>query len=241
MKNEPTAEVEPHPGSRPGSAWDAPGAPPATTTPVTDGPSSPAPSSASAPTSTSAATSASASASASDGALVATRRRSRRLVAALAVLLLLAVGVVAYLSAATAAYRERLAWTEEQARAIGTDLATTRAELEGTTAELEAVRTQLATAQERISSLANEKAQIGDDREAQAQLLDYQGRVSEAAGTVASALDRCVRGQDQLITYLENAAQYDPGELAAYGQSVERLCQTASDANRALQAELADR
>ena len=224
MQNEPTAELGTHPGPRPASAWNASGSAPEASTPT------PGTSPAGAPT------------TAADAvAPLATRLRSRRVVAVLAVLLLVAIGLVAYLSAATAAYRERLAWTEEQARAIGTDLATTRVELEGAAAELEAVRGQLAAAQERISALANEKAQIGDDREAQAQLLDYQGRVSEAAGTVASALDRCVRGQDQLITYLENAAQYDPAELAAYGQSVERLCQTASDANVALQSELADR
>ncbi len=131
--------------------------------------------------------------------------------------------------------------TEDQARAIVAHLATTRGELEGVTGELEAVRTQLEAAQQRITELADEKARIGDDREAQAQLLDYQNRVSEAAGTVASALDRCVQGQNQLITYLQTPERYDPSELRRFGQDVERLCQAASEANTALQAELAKR
>jgi hypothetical protein len=169
------------------------------------------------------------------------RRRSRWPVVLLVLALLAALGAAGYLYATTTAYADRVAWTEDQARRIGTELVTTRSELEGVRGELQGVRDQLATAQERITVLADEKAQIGDDREAQAQLLDYQARVSEAAGIVASALDRCVQGQDQLIEYLENADSYDPTELARFGDDVERLCASASEANLALQSELADR
>ncbi|WP_298459723.1 hypothetical protein [uncultured Cellulomonas sp.] len=169
------------------------------------------------------------------------RRRRRWPVVLLVVLLLAALGAAGYLYATTTAYADRLGWTEDQARAIGTELATTRLELDGATAELQAVRGQLAIAQERITALADEKAQIGDDREAQAQLLDYQARVTAAAGTVASALDRCVKGQDQLIDYLADAASYDPDALARFGADVELLCRSASQANDALQAELANR
>jgi chromosome segregation ATPase len=157
------------------------------------------------------------------------------------VLLVAALGAAGYLYATTRAYSDRLAWTEDQARAIGADLTLTRSELAGARAELDALQAQLTTAQERITALADEKAQIGDDREAQRQLLDYQARVSQAAGTVASALDRCVQGQDQLITYLEDAESYDPAELSRFGTEVETLCQSASDANEALQSELVDR
>jgi hypothetical protein len=169
------------------------------------------------------------------------RRRRRWLVALLVVLLVAALGAAGYLYATTRAYAERLQWTEQQARAIGADLTLTRSELDGARAEIEALQGQLTTAQERITALADEKAQIGDDREAQRQLLDYQARVSEAAGTVASALDRCVQGQDQLIAYLEDAESYDPAQLTRFGSDVEALCQSASDANEALQSELADR
>ncbi|WP_246131282.1 COG2 family protein [Cellulomonas aerilata] len=169
------------------------------------------------------------------------RRRRRWPVVVLSVLLVASLAVGGYLLATARAYAERLDWTEQQARAIGSDLALTRSDLEGARSEIEGLQVQLTTAQERITALADEKAQIGDDREAQRQLLDYQARVSEAAGIVASALDRCVQGQDQLIAYLEDAASYDPADLANYGSEVEALCRSASDANVALQSELDQR
>ena len=63
--------------------------------------------------------------------------------------------------------------------------------------------------------------------------------MSAAAGTVASALDRCVQGQDQLIGYLKDASAYDPAQLESFGTQVSGLCQSATDANKALQDELA--
>ncbi|MBX9246123.1 hypothetical protein ICW40_15080 [Actinotalea ferrariae] len=170
-----------------------------------------------------------------------TRRAPTRRVVLLGVLVLLLLLTAA---AAVHLYRTSTAWedrAEEYRRAaegLGTELATTRASLEGARAELEGVRTQLATANERIVELADEKAQLGDDREVQRQLVDYQERVSEAAGTVALALDQCVQGQNQLIGYMENAAQYDPVELERFGDEVQTLCQQATDANAALQREL---
>jgi hypothetical protein len=262
VTNEPTAEL---PAQRAGTAapgWARradPGAP-APSTPSSTAPST-SPSTAPSTASSAGASGSDESARSSAGAAVTSptglagpasavppagdptpRPRARRWpVALLAVLLLAALGAAGYLYATTTAYADRVAWTEDQARRIGTELVTTRGELDGVRGELEGVRAQLATAQERITALADEKAQIGDDREAQAQLLDYQARVSEAAGTVASALDRCVQGQDQLIEYLGDAGSYDPAQLAQFGQDVERLCQSASEANVALQAELADR
>jgi len=161
-----------------------------------------------------------------------------RAVAVLLALLVLALVLAGYLGTTARAYQERATWGVNQARAIGVDLASTRAALEGTTAELEGVRTQLATAQARITALADEKAQVADDREAQRKLVDYQQRVSEAAGTVASALERCVRGQDQLIAYLGNTSAYSPADLRRFGTEVDGLCQSATNANQALQVEL---
>jgi hypothetical protein len=169
------------------------------------------------------------------------RRRRRWPVVVLSLLLVAALGLGGYLLATTRAYADRLEWTEDQARSIGADLTLTRSDLEGARSEIAGLQGQLTTAQERITALADEKAQIGDDREAQRQLLDYQARVSEAAGIVASALDQCVKGQDQLIAYLEDASSYDPADLSKYGSDVETLCRSASDANKALQSELAEK
>ena len=157
---------------------------------------------------------------------------------------LLVLALAATTAAAAHLYRTTRAWQDRSddylvaSQGLGTELAASRADLAGSRAELDAVRAQLATAQTRIVELADEKAQLGDDREVQEQLVGYQERVTEAAGRVALALDQCVQGQDQLIDYLQHADQYDPAELERYGTDVQTLCQTATDANTALQREL---
>jgi hypothetical protein len=166
------------------------------------------------------------------------RRRRPWAYGALSALLVLALGLAGYLWMTTRAYEQRAAWAVQQARAIGTVLTTTRADLHDTTTELEGVRAQLDTAETRITALANEKAQVGDDREAQRQLVDYQQRVSQAAGTVASALDRCVKGQDQLIAYVKNAGAYPADQLTKFETDVDGLCASATHANQTLQDEL---
>lgn len=172
------------------------------------------------------------------------RRRLRRIAttAALVLLVLLLGASTVYLYRTSTAWEARAGDYLDAGRGLGEELAGTRAALAGTEAELEAVRAQLSTAQGRIVELADEKAQIGDDREVQRQLVDYQQRVSEAAGQVALALDQCVQGQQELIGYLQNtvtgAAQYDEEELERFRGDVEQLCQTATEANIALQREL---
>lgn len=166
--------------------------------------------------------------------------RRGRVVVVVLVVLLAATGLLAgHLYRTTVAWQERSEVYLDASRDLGEELATTRDELSGAQSELDAVRTQLATAQERIVELADEKARLGDDREVQRQVADYQERVTEAAGRVALALDQCVRGQNQLIGYLQRADQYDPVELEQYGSDVQALCQAATEANTALQLELA--
>jgi chromosome segregation ATPase len=157
----------------------------------------------------------------------------------LSVLLVLVTALAAYLWVRADRYEQYAADVESQARVIGTDLATLRAEHDGTVAELAAVNEQLATAQTRITELADEKAQVGDDREVQRQLVDYQQRVSQAAANVASALTTCIDAQNQLITYLGDAAAYDPADLARFHTDVQGVCATATEANTELQRQLA--
>jgi chromosome segregation ATPase len=160
-------------------------------------------------------------------------------VVVLSVLLVLVTALSAYLWVRTVRYEEYAQDIEDQARAIGTELATLRTEHEGTVGELAAVNDQLATAQTRITELADEKAQVGDDREVQRQLVDYQQRVSQAAANVASALSTCIDAQNQLITYLENSAAYDPTDLARFKGDVQNVCAVATEANTELQRQLA--
>lgn len=166
-------------------------------------------------------------------------RRRRWPTATLVLLTVLGLAASTYLWRTSTAWQERSADYLAASQDLGSQVAATRGELADVQAELAAVRAQLGTAQARIVELADEKAQLGDDREVQRQLADYQERVTDAAGRVALALDQCVQGQNQLIGYMENAAQYDPVELDQYATSVQDLCQTATEANTALQGELA--
>ncbi|QZN87545.1 hypothetical protein K5O09_11245 [Cellulomonas sp. C5510] len=158
---------------------------------------------------------------------------------ALAVLLAAALALAAVLWLRVVSWQEYAAQVEDRGRDVGAELATLRAQHEGTLGELAAVADQLATAQERIVQLADEKAQVGDDREVQRQLVDYQARVSQAAANVASALSTCIDAQNQLITYLEDAESYDPADLERFQGDVQGVCAAATDANTELQRQLA--
>ena len=166
------------------------------------------------------------------------RHRVPRTVVALAVPLVLLLGLSGYLVVATHAHERASVEWRALAEHKADELATTQQDLDGATSELTAVREQLATATSRITELANEKAQIGDEVATQQQLADYQKRVGAAAATVASALDRCVTAQHTLIGYLRDAASYSSTDLARYSSDVDALCRSAQDANTSLQTEL---
>jgi len=184
------------------------------------------------------------------------RRRGFRItvVAAVGVALLGTAGLAAYLYASATGWRDHADAYLSQSESLAEELSTTRGDLAGAQAELQAVREQLSTAHARITELASEKAQISDEWELTQQVVDYQERVSDAAGQVALALDQCVRSQQELIGYLARAAEesdggtsgptsipppYDPAQLAQFEADVEAFCQAASEANISLQQELA--
>lgn len=174
------------------------------------------------------------------------RRPARRgsgaaVVALAAVLVVVLVGsglLLARMWRTTQAWEGSSAGWERLSSATASDLATARSDLAASQATLKTTSAQLATAQARITALANEKAQLGDTNAAQRQLADYQSRVSQAAGQVATALSACVTGQRRLIGYLKQADQYDAAQLTQFGQDVQTVCDQATDANTALQTEL---
>jgi septal ring factor EnvC (AmiA/AmiB activator) len=169
------------------------------------------------------------------------RRTGRRAVVTavvLAVLLVLCLGTAGYLWRTTTAWQERSAQWEAEARAQAGQVAELQAELDGITTELSSAREQLETATGRITELADEKAQLGDDNVVNQQYLDYQRRVSEAAGVVATALGQCTRSQAELIGYLEDPEAYDQSDLDRFAGEVRALCDEANDANDQLQQEL---
>jgi Skp family chaperone for outer membrane proteins len=170
------------------------------------------------------------------------RRGSRAATVVLAVVLvvtLVGAGLVLMRMLSTnQAWQDSTQQWETLARTTGEELGASQADLAATQAELDATTAQLVTAQERITQLADEKAQLGDTSASQQQLADYQARVSQAAGQVATALASCVDGQQRLIGYLQNATQYDPDDLGRFTSDVQTVCARATDANAALQREL---
>lgn len=152
--------------------------------------------------------------------------------------LALSVALVAYLWITTTQWQRTAGEWEGEAQRYANRVAELDQQLDGANTELAAARDQLAAATGRISELANEKAQLGDQNIASQQYLDYQMRVSDAGAEVATALGRCVDGQEELIGYLKNADAYDPSDLKRFQGQVNDLCRKAGDANRSLQKEL---
>lgn len=167
------------------------------------------------------------------------RSRAARVLATVLVIVVLAAGaLVGYLWRTTSAWHRTADQWEALAQTHGQQVADARDQLAATQSQLQEVQTQLETAQARITQLADEKAQLGDSSAASGQLADYQARVSQAAGRVATALANCIDGQKQLIGYLQNAAAYDATQLAAFQAQVDDVCTEATDANTQLQLEL---
>jgi len=135
-------------------------------------------------------------------------------------------------------WQDSSAQWEALARKHGEQAAKATGEADQLQADLDETKRQLATAKKRITALAHEKAALGDKAATSQETSDYQSRVSQAAGTVATALDRCVDGERQLLTYVEHADQYDAADVARYRDDVEKLCAAATDANDALQSSL---
>lgn len=161
------------------------------------------------------------------------RRRRRPWVwVVLTTLLLLALAGASALAAYL--WQTTTAWQAETERveAVAADLQAQReelaAELDQSTRDLAATDQQLREAQDRIRELAEEKAQTADEREV-ARLL-----VSSVAG-VATQLETCVRGQDQLITALSDLEAYDPESVVEYAESVRAACTQALRGNEELQ------
>ena len=161
-------------------------------------------------------------------------RRSRRPWAWIALTTLLLLGLAGSSALAAYLWQTTTAWQSETERveAVAADLQGERdelaAELEQSTRDLAATDQQLREAQDRIRELAEEKAQTADEREV-ARLL-----VTSVAD-VATQLETCVRGQDQLITALSDLEAYDPESVVQYAESVRAACTQALRGNEELQ------
>ncbi|HSK25999.1 MAG TPA: hypothetical protein VK894_03720 [Jiangellales bacterium] len=161
-------------------------------------------------------------------------RRRRRRWGWIAVTTLLVLALAGTAALATYLWRTTTAWQAEADRlaAIATDLRTERdavaADLDQAGRDLAATDQQLREAQDRITALAEEKAQTADEREIARLLVG-------TAADVATQLETCVRGQDQLITALSNIQAYDPESVVQYAESVRAACTQALRGNEEIQ------
>lgn len=162
------------------------------------------------------------------------RRRSRWLIATTVVLALALAG-----TAALAAYLWRTTdeWREEADRvtAIANDVSgerdTLAGELDQARRDLESTDEQLRQVQERLLSLADEQAQTGDE-------LELTRLITTNVATVASQLESCVRGQEQLITALEDVEAYDPQSVSDFARTVSDACNQALLGSEQIKAQL---
>ncbi|WP_152192000.1 hypothetical protein [Georgenia satyanarayanai] len=184
-------------------------------------------------------------------------RPRRWVVVVLAVALVLSLAAAGYLLALARAWEDRAGALESTSRELGGELGQVRADLEESRSTLAQVESQLEVAQDQIHELADAVAQTGDDREVQRQVAEYQRQLSANATAVAGAMDECIAGQEDLITYLEEAARPAPSpspsetddddtaedaeptepevDVAALRTQVSGLCARAEEAHTSLQ------
>lgn len=162
------------------------------------------------------------------------RRRSPVLVALtvfLFVALLATAALAAYLWRTTDEWRAEA----DRVTTVATDVAAERddlaADLDQAQRDLEATEEQLRQVQDRLLSLAEERAQTGDELEAIRLLANNVARV-------AGELEACVRSQEQLIGVLEEVELYDPDSVAQGTEQISAACADALAGSEELKREL---
>jgi len=168
-------------------------------------------------------------------------RASRGAIAAIVLLSLLTTAALAlgtYFWLAADRWQANSAAWEDQARAQGVSVAEVQEQLAAAQAETSALQQHLDSAQARITELANERAQLGDQQVVDQNRIDFQQRLSAAAGQVASSLDLCIARQDELIDALRNPGRFTEDSVARFGEQVVQFCAEARTANANLQAEI---
>lgn len=156
----------------------------------------------------------------------------------LSMLLVAAIAFIVYLWDVSRAWEDQVAQLDATSHDLGERLAAEQSEVVRLQQQLDITTEQLATAQKRITELADLNARTGDDVQYYVQEINRQRELVTMGSTVAAALNRCVEGQQQLVVYIRNAANYDPAELAEYEATLKRLCDSAVAANVTFQQAL---
>lgn len=165
-------------------------------------------------------------------------RRGRVAIVLLSVALVAALAGGGYLAVLSNQWSERSGEWEAQSRDLGQQVADLTTDLEGITGDLTSTRDQLTTAQQRITELADEKAQVGDDRETQRIIASDIQAVAEAAVDVSSKMGDCVTAQSTLLGYLAAPDSTTPEILQQATDDTNSICTTAVDSYTALQQDL---
>lgn len=157
------------------------------------------------------------------------RRRSPGLVAAfviVTVLLLATAALAAYLWRTTDEWRAEADQRGELATTVAAQRDQLAGELDQAKRDLEATDSQLLELQDRLLSLADERAQTGDE-------LELTRIIANDVASVASQLEGCALGQDQLIdqliVVLEDLERYDPASVAEGARQASAQLDTACD------------
>lgn len=102
-------------------------------------------------------------------------------------------------------------------------------QLSDTNSKLNVTTTQLNDANARIRTLANEKAQLGDDSAILAELV-------VASQNVSIEMSTCINDLQKLQTYLVDYRSYDQASLLSYIRGINTQCNTArADSDRLTQ------
>jgi septal ring factor EnvC (AmiA/AmiB activator) len=105
-------------------------------------------------------------------------------------------------------------------------------QLSDTQKQLDGVTSDFNTATDRVRSLADEKAQVGDDAAYMATLVAMSQGVTEE-------MDGCIGNLQKLQTYLVDFSSYDSESLIAYATEINAGCNKARADSEALSKKLA--
>jgi Skp family chaperone for outer membrane proteins len=161
-------------------------------------------------------------------------RRSRGLIALAVILglaLVAAAALIAYLWRTTDEWRAESDRLVSVANEIAGERDTLTAELDQAQRDLEASDAQLREVQDRLLSLADERAQTGDE-------LAMTQQFAQDVADVANQLESCVRGQEQLIEVLEEVERYDPESVAEGAEEISDACDQALSSSENLRRQL---
>jgi septal ring factor EnvC (AmiA/AmiB activator) len=108
---------------------------------------------------------------------------------------------------------------------VNSQLADTQKQLDGVTSDYN-------TATDRVRSLADEKAQVGDQAASMATFVAMSQGVTEE-------MDACIKDLQKLQTYLVDFSSYDPDALITYARDINEGCNNARADSEALSTKLA--